>query len=61
MRRIIRGFPEVQTVISQLGRPDDGTDTTGFFNCEFNVPLKAAGASYRITVTSFDWRAGGGS
>ncbi len=40
MRRIIRKFPEVQTVISQLGRPDDGTDTTGFFNCEFNVPLK---------------------
>jgi cobalt-zinc-cadmium resistance protein CzcA len=41
MRQIIRSFPEVQTVISQLGRPDDGTDTTGFFNLEFNVPLKA--------------------
>ncbi len=41
MRQIIRGFPEVVTVISQLGRPDDGTDTTGFFNAEFNVPLKA--------------------
>jgi heavy metal efflux system protein len=40
MRHIIRRFPEAQTVISQLGRPDDGTDTTGFFNCEFNVPLK---------------------
>jgi cobalt-zinc-cadmium resistance protein CzcA len=40
MRTIIRGFPEVETVISQLGRPDDGTDTTGFFNLEFNVPLK---------------------
>ena len=40
MRQIIRGFPEVVTVISQLGRPDDGTDTTGFFNAEFNVPLK---------------------
>jgi cobalt-zinc-cadmium resistance protein CzcA len=40
MRRIIGGFPEVVTVISQLGRPDDGTDTTGFFNAEFNVPLK---------------------
>ena len=40
MRQIIRGFPEVITVISQLGRPDDGTDTTGFFNAEFNVPLK---------------------
>jgi cobalt-zinc-cadmium resistance protein CzcA len=40
MRQIIRSFPEVQTVLSQLGRPDDGTDTTGFFNLEFNVPLK---------------------
>jgi len=42
MRQIIRGFPEVETVISQLGRPDDGTDATGFFNAEFNVPLKPA-------------------
>ncbi|MBO0737448.1 MAG: efflux RND transporter permease subunit [Alphaproteobacteria bacterium] len=42
MRRIIRGFPEVVTVISQLGRPDDGTDATGFFNAEFNLPLKPA-------------------
>jgi cobalt-zinc-cadmium resistance protein CzcA len=40
MRQIVRGFPEVVTVISQLGRPDDGTDATGFFNAEFNVPLK---------------------
>ncbi len=43
MRRIMRSFPEVVTVISQLGRPDDGTDTTGFFNAEFNVPLKPFG------------------
>jgi cobalt-zinc-cadmium resistance protein CzcA len=42
MRQVIRGFPEVETVISQLGRPDDGTDATGFFNAEFNVPLKPA-------------------
>ena len=40
MRRVIGSYPEVVTVISQLGRPDDGTDTTGFFNAEFNVPLK---------------------
>ncbi|MDR3529999.1 MAG: efflux RND transporter permease subunit, partial [Rhodopila sp.] len=40
MRRIIRTFPEVQTVISQHGRPDDGSDATGFFNAEFFVPLK---------------------
>jgi len=40
MRQIIKGFPEVVTVISQNGRPDDGTDATGFFNAEFFVPLK---------------------
>jgi cobalt-zinc-cadmium resistance protein CzcA len=40
MRQIVGAFPQVQTVISQLGRPDDGTDTTGFFNLELNVPLK---------------------
>jgi heavy metal efflux system protein len=40
IRRQIRGFPEVVTVVSQHGRPDDGTDATGFFNAEFFVPLK---------------------
>jgi cobalt-zinc-cadmium resistance protein CzcA len=39
MRRIIKSYPEVQTVVSQHGRPDDGTDATGFFNSEFFVPL----------------------
>jgi heavy metal efflux system protein len=33
-------YPEVQSVVSQHGRPDDGTDATGFFNAEFFVPLK---------------------
>ena len=40
MRRIIASYPETVTVISQHGRPDDGTDATGFFNAEFFVPLK---------------------
>ncbi len=40
MRRAFRSFPEVATVVSQLGRPDDGTETTGFFNIEFSVDLK---------------------
>ncbi len=39
IRRIIMSFPEVTNVISQLGRPDDGTDATGFFNAEFFVDL----------------------
>jgi cobalt-zinc-cadmium resistance protein CzcA len=43
MRRVIKSFPEVETVISQHGRPDDGTDATGFFNAEFFVPLKPFG------------------
>ena len=42
MRHILMKFPEVKTVVSQLGRPDDGTDTTGFYNAEFYVPLKPA-------------------
>ena len=40
LRKIIASYPEVETVISQHGRPDDGTDATGFFNAEFFVPLK---------------------
>jgi cobalt-zinc-cadmium resistance protein CzcA len=40
MRRTIGSYPEVQTTVSQHGRPDDGTDATGFFNAEFFVPLK---------------------
>jgi cobalt-zinc-cadmium resistance protein CzcA len=40
MRRIIKSYPEVVTAVSQNGRPDDGTDATGFFNAEFYVPLE---------------------
>ena len=39
MRRLIKAYPEVITVVSQNGRPDDGTDATGFFNAEFFAPL----------------------
>jgi cobalt-zinc-cadmium resistance protein CzcA len=39
-RRIFLSFPEVSMVLSQVGRPDDGTDATGFFNTEFLVDLK---------------------
>jgi len=44
MRAIIRSFSEVEGVVSQHGRPDDGTDATGFFNAEFFAPLKPASA-----------------
>ncbi len=40
IRRIFLTFPEVKQVISQTGRPDDGTDATGFFNEEFAVNLR---------------------
>jgi heavy metal efflux system protein len=40
VRELLRSFPEVTTVTSELGRPDDGTDPTGFFNVEFYVGLK---------------------
>jgi heavy metal efflux system protein len=43
MRKTIGSYPEVQTIVSQHGRPDDGTDATGFFNAEFFVPLKPFG------------------
>ena len=39
-RLIFASFPEVTQVVSQVGRPDDGTDTTGFFNTEYFVDLK---------------------
>ena len=40
IRNILRGFPQVTTVANELGRPDDGTDPTGFFNNEFYIGLK---------------------
>jgi len=39
VREVLHSFPEVTTVASELGRPDDGTDPTGFFNVEFYVGL----------------------
>src|SRR5206468_3271538 len=40
LRRVIAEVPEVRGVMSHVGRPDDGTDVTSFFNVEFNVPLR---------------------
>ena len=40
MRKIIAQIPEVERVVSQHGRPDDGTDAAGFFNAEFFAPMK---------------------
>jgi cobalt-zinc-cadmium resistance protein CzcA len=40
VRHRLASFPETENVLSQLGRPDDGTDINGFDVCEFNVNLK---------------------
>jgi cobalt-zinc-cadmium resistance protein CzcA len=40
IRSILMSYPQVTVVGSELGRPDDGTDPTGFFNCEFYVGLQ---------------------
>src|SRR6516165_7073201 len=40
IRNILMSYPQVTVVGSELGRPDDGTDPTGFFNCEFYVGLE---------------------
>ena len=50
VRDILMKYPQVTEVGSELGRPDDGTDPTGFFNCEFYVGLKP----YKDS----SWRAG---
>jgi cobalt-zinc-cadmium resistance protein CzcA len=42
MRKVIASRSEVEAVVSQHGRPDDGTDAAGFFNAEFFAPLKPA-------------------
>jgi cobalt-zinc-cadmium resistance protein CzcA len=39
-RRIMASYPEVESIVAQLGRPDDGTDACGFYNSEYFVPLR---------------------
>ena len=53
IRGMFRQSPEVTTVVSQLGRPDDGTDPTSFFNAEFLANLKPQG-EWRRGLTKDD-------
>jgi len=53
IRRMFRESREVETVVSQLGRPDDGTDPTSFFNAEFLANLKPA-SEWRRGVSKDD-------
>ena len=50
IRALIRSHPEVECAVSQVGRPDDGTDVSGFFNIEIYAPLKPEG-QWRRGVT----------
>src|SRR5713226_2339966 len=59
MRAIFKSYPEVRSVVSQLGRPDNGTETTGFFSIEFSVDLKPqkqwpAGMTKPILIKQMD-------
>jgi cobalt-zinc-cadmium resistance protein CzcA len=55
-RIVMRKYPEVQLVASQVGRPDDGTDPCGFYNVEFHVPLRPEG-EWPAVVERTGWRA----
>jgi len=54
-RGIMAGYPEVQSIVAQLGRPDDGTDTGGFFNSEYFVPLRPQ-KDWPLLVEQTGWR-----
>jgi cobalt-zinc-cadmium resistance protein CzcA len=53
-RALLRQYPEVALVATQIGRPDDGTDPTGFYNAEFSIPLHPANEWPAIMPRS-DW------
>jgi cobalt-zinc-cadmium resistance protein CzcA len=54
-RSMIASHPEIDTVVSEAGRPDDGTDPGGFFNVEFFVPMRPQ-REWPKTVDDTSWR-----
>jgi cobalt-zinc-cadmium resistance protein CzcA len=54
-RAIMAHYPEVESIVAQLGRPDDGTDTCGFYNSEYFVPLRPESDWPKI-VEATGWR-----
>ena len=54
-RKIMASHPEVQSIVAQLGRPDDGTDTAGFYNSEYFVPLRPQ-KDWPATVEKKGWQ-----
>ncbi len=56
-RAIMAGYPEVESIVTQSGRPDDGTDTEGYYSGEYFVPLRHA---ERLAQAGAGRPAGGG-
>jgi heavy metal efflux system protein len=54
-RAIIATYPEVESIVNQLGRPDDATDTDGYYNSEYFVPLRPERDWPRV-VNETGWR-----
>ena len=54
-RAIMASFPEVADVVNQIGRTDDGTDTDGYYNSEFFVPLRPQ-HEWPATMDQEGWR-----
>jgi cobalt-zinc-cadmium resistance protein CzcA len=54
-RAIMAAYPEVEAIVSQSGRPDDGTDAAGFYNTEYFVPLRPE-KDWPKTVEQTGWR-----
>jgi cobalt-zinc-cadmium resistance protein CzcA len=54
-RAIMATYPAVESIVAQLGRPDDGTDTGGFFNSEYFLPLRPQ-KDWPSLVARRDWR-----
>jgi cobalt-zinc-cadmium resistance protein CzcA len=52
IRELLSSYPQVTVVGSELGRPDDGTDPTGFFNCEFYVGLRPYSECWEVPGAS---------
>ncbi|QEH34611.1 Cobalt-zinc-cadmium resistance protein CzcA [Aquisphaera giovannonii] len=51
LRSVIASVPEIRAVMSHVGRPDDGTDVTSYYNLEFNAPLIPMERWRRVPVT----------
>jgi cobalt-zinc-cadmium resistance protein CzcA len=54
-RAIVASYPEVDSIVAQLGRPDDGTDPAGFYNSEYFVPLRSE-KDWPLLVPQSGWR-----